>query len=230
VLAAAYHQVWWPPTHTVKHDDASLPVRHETSGNYLDPTTGELLPTWDQAVDAIGPQDEPQHVARFGERFDARGVIAGSRDANRCIGYLTKYLTKHVADCHRARTVAQHDHAERLADALRYEPCSPTCANWLRYGVQPKNPRPGLRPGHCKGKAHRREHLGYAGRRVLVSRKWSGKTLADRRHWLITTLGLPATDPARHTWEPVTPATPTTCPTPNASCTSSPTGNAGTPH
>ena len=188
VLAATYHQVWWPPTDTVKHDDASLPVWHEASGNYLDPATGEFLPTWDQALDAIGDADEPQHVARFGTRFDAQGVIAGSRDANRCIGYLTKYLTKHVADCHQARTPAQHEHAERLADALRYEPCSPTCANWLRYGVQPKNQRPGLRPGHCKGKAHRREHLGYAGRRVLVSRKWSGKTLADhradRRHWL----------------------------------------------
>ena len=209
VLAATYHQVWWPPARTVKHDDTNLPIWHEASGNYLDPGTGELLPTWDQALDAIGEADEPQHVARFGTRFDAQGVIAGSRNANRCIGYLTKYLTKHVANCHQARTPAQHEHAERLAEALRYEPCSPTCANWLRYGVQPKNPRPGLRPGHCKGKAHRREHLGYAGRRVLVSRKWSGKTLADhradRRHWLITTLGLPATDPARYTWEPVPP-------------------------
>jgi hypothetical protein len=75
-----------------------------------------------------------------------------------------------------------------------------------------QNPRPGLRPGHCQGKAHRREHLGYAGHRVLVSRKWSGKSLADhradRRHWLITTLGLPAIDPARYTWEPVTPGDP----------------------
>ena len=78
---------------------------------------------------------------------------------------------------------------DRLAEALRFEPCSPTCANWLRYGIQPKNPRPGLVPGACKGKAHRREHLGYAGRRVLVSRKWSGKTLADhrgdRKAWLM---------------------------------------------
>ena len=41
---------------------------------------------------------------------------------------------------------AQHGHAERLTDALRYEPCSLTCANWLRYGIQPKIPRPGLRP------------------------------------------------------------------------------------
>jgi hypothetical protein len=212
VLAATYHQVWWPPTDTVRHQDASLPIWHEASGNYLDPATGELLPTWDQALDSIGPGGEPLHVARFGQRFDAQGVIAGSRDANRCIGYLTKYLTKHVADCHQATTPAQHEHAERLADALCYEPCSPTCANWLRYGIQPRNPRPGLRPGHCKGKAHRREHLGYAGRRVLVSRKWSGKSLADhradRKEWLLATLGIPATDPGRYTWEPVTPSDP----------------------
>jgi hypothetical protein len=209
VLTATYHQVWWPPTHTVRHDDAHLPVWHEASGQYLDPVTGEFLPTWDDALDAIGPDDEPLHVARFGPRFDAQGVLAGSRDSARCIGYLTKYLTKHVADCHQAATDAQAAHADRLADALRYEPCSPTCANWLRYGVQPRNPREGMRPGRCTGKAHKREYLGYAGRRVLVSRKWSGKTLADhradRKAWLIMTLGLSATDPTRYAWEPVTP-------------------------
>ncbi|HUK68946.1 MAG TPA: replication initiator [Streptosporangiaceae bacterium] len=64
-------------------------------------------------------------------------------------GYLTKYLTKQVADCHLPETDAQRAHADRLAEALRYEPCSPTCANWLRYGIQPKNPRPGLVPGAC---------------------------------------------------------------------------------
>ena len=85
------------------------------------------------------------------QRFDAQGVLAGSRDASRCIGYLTKYLTKHLGDCHQASTDAQADHAARLADALRYEPCSPTCANWLRYGIQPKNARPGLRPGALQG-------------------------------------------------------------------------------
>ena len=123
-------------------------------------------------------------------------------------------------------------HADRLADALRFEPCSPTCANWLRYGIQPKNAKPGMRPGACKGKAHRREYLGYAGRRVLVSRKWSGKTLADhradRKNWLTETLGLPATDPdslhlgTRSAWRPG----------PHAyrrgdCCTSSPTASAG---
>ena len=65
----------------------------------------------------------------------------------------------------RPDTAAQEQHAARLLDALRYEPCSPTCANWLRYGIQPKNAREGMRPGCCKGKPHRAENLGYAGRR-----------------------------------------------------------------
>ena len=209
VIGATYHQVWWPATHTVRFDGDHLPVWDERKANYLDPETGEVLPTWDQALDAIGADNQPSHVARFGERFDAQGVLAGSKDAGRCIGYLTKYLTKHLGDCHKLGTDDQVRHADRLADALRWEPCSPACANWLRYGIQPKNPKPGLRPGACKGKAHRSEYLGYAGRRVLLSRKWSGKTLADhradRRNWLIQTLGLSATDPARYAWEPVAP-------------------------
>ena len=47
---------------------------------------------------------------------------------------------------------------------------------------------------------------------MLVSRKWSGKTLADhradRKDWLLKTLGVSATDPARYAWEPVGPADP----------------------
>jgi hypothetical protein len=108
--------------------------------------------------------------------------------------------------------LAQRAHANRLAEALRYEPCSPTCANWLRYGIQPKDPRPGLIPGACKGKAHRPEFCGYAGRRVLVSRKWSGKTLADhradRKAWLTETLGMEVPDPARYSWAQVLPGDP----------------------
>jgi hypothetical protein len=36
-------------------------------------------------------------------------------------------------------------------------------------------------PGHCTHKAHDRANLGLGGRRVLVSRKWTGKTLAGHR-------------------------------------------------
>jgi len=161
-------------------------------------------PDQDQALDAIGPNDDPLHISRFGTTFDAQGVLAGSKDANRCIRYLTKYLTKQVADCHQVDTDNQRAHMQRLADALRYEPCSPMCANWLRYGVQPKNARAGLIPSACKGKAHRPEHLGYAGRRVLVSRKTLTDHRGDRKAWLTETLGLEAPDSTQYTWHVVT--------------------------
>ncbi len=209
IIAGTYFQVWWP-TDDVKFDGERLPVWHDETG-YLDPDTGEVLPTWDQALDAIGPQDEPRHVVWFGPMYDAQGVLPGTKDAGRCIRYLTKYLTKHLSGCHTADTDAQRDHAARLAEALRYEPCSPRCANWLRYGIQPQGAKKGQRPGACRGKAHRPDNLGYAGRRVLVSRKWSGKTLADhradRKAWLLAMLGLPEPeDTGRYRWEQVGPS------------------------
>ena len=57
-------------------------------------------------------------MARFGPRFDAQGVLGGSKDAANP-GYLTKYLTKRVAECHAPETDAQRAHADRLAEALR---------------------------------------------------------------------------------------------------------------
>ena len=58
VIAATYHQVWWPSTDVVRYDGDELPVWDEDLGTYLDPATGEVLPTWDQALDAIGPHDD----------------------------------------------------------------------------------------------------------------------------------------------------------------------------
>jgi hypothetical protein len=46
---------------------------------------------------------------------------------------LTKYLTKQPRDCHELDTGTQLAHAGRLAEALRREPRSPACANWLCY-------------------------------------------------------------------------------------------------
>jgi hypothetical protein len=38
-----------------------------------------------------------------------------------------------------------------------------------------------MRPGWCGSKAHDRHHLGLGGRRVLVSRQWTGKTLTEHK-------------------------------------------------
>ncbi|SFK30913.1 hypothetical protein SAMN05216275_12216 [Streptosporangium canum] len=221
IAAATYHQVWWPSVETVVFEGDHLPVWTDRpehaepypdrqAGDYLDPVTGELLPTWEQALDRPDTDEEaePFHVLRFGVQVDVQGVLAGTPDADQCIRYLGKYLTKSVGDCHAPETETQRRHVQRLADVLRYEPCSPTCPNWLRYGVQPKNAKAGMRPGACRSKAHKPEHLGYAGRRVLVSRKWSGKTLRehkqDRRAWVMEVLGLTDERPAdQYAWRPV---------------------------
>src|ERR1035437_8617669 len=76
VLATTYHQVWWPSAGQVKHDDGNLPAWHEASGSYLNPATGKILPSWDDALDAIGEDDEPLHVARYGPPLHAQGVPA----------------------------------------------------------------------------------------------------------------------------------------------------------
>jgi hypothetical protein len=193
VAAATYHQVWWPTHDEPTYHPGGYPVWDESVGGYVDPDTGAVLPSWDDALDAIGDDDEPAHVVRFGPQVRVDGVVGNSADSQRCIGYLSKYLTKSLDECHSADTAAKRAHLDRMAEALRLEPCSPTCANWLAYGVQPNDPRPGLTPGHCKGKAHKRQTLGFGGRRVLVSRKWSGKNLADhradRRNYVLATLG-----------------------------------------
>nr|WP_131788022.1 replication initiator [Protofrankia symbiont of Coriaria ruscifolia] len=181
VAAATYHQVWWPACDRAVYSIDRLPVWDEQTGSYHDPDSGAALPSWDEALDALGDDAEPAHVVRFGVQVRADGVTANNANTGRLIGYLTKYLTKSLDACHAVDTDAQRAHVDRLADALRYEPCSPGCANWLLYGVQPKKPRAGLVPGLCKGKVHRRETLGFGGRRVLVSRKWSDKTLADHK-------------------------------------------------
>jgi hypothetical protein len=76
-------------------------------------------------------------------------------------------------------------------------------------------------PGLCKGKAHHPENLGYAGRRCLVSRKWSGRTLTEhrgeRRDHVLRVLGAvetkpeqttPESDPGRYTWQLLRPGDP----------------------
>lgn len=249
VTKATYLQTWWPAFDRVVYsDDPTELVGHASTGGgvgvpfwadgaYRDPHTGMALPTWQEALDdldaqhAAGADPTPAYVARFGTQVDIKGITAPSKDADRAIRYLTKYLTKSIADTYTPGTTgpdgdadegdvrdhfghgheyaaddydpaaldsgparwdaasvratamrARYEaHIDRLHREVRWLPCSPECANWLRYGVQPKDPCAGLTPGRCPKRAHDRENLGYSGRRVQVSRKWSGKTLAEHK-------------------------------------------------
>jgi hypothetical protein len=181
ITAATYHQVWWPHHDQLIYSGEQLPVWDTRTKAFTDPDTGAPLPTWEQACQEL---TQPAHVVRFGAQVHVKGILGGTEEAGRHIGYLTKYLTKGVsqaAGLTEHTTDAQRDHAQRLHTELQITPCSPSCAVWLLYGIQPKGARHSITPGRCKGKAHQAEHLGIAGRRVLVSRKWSNKTLDDHR-------------------------------------------------
>lgn len=181
ITAATYHQVWWPHHDQLIYGEEQLPVWNVRAKTFTDPDTGAPLPTWEQACEEL---TEPAHVVRFGTQVHVKGILGGTEEAGRHVGYLTKYLTKSVgqaAGLGEHATDAQRDHARRLHAELQITPCSPRCPVWLLYGIQPKGARHSMTPGRCKGKAHQAEHLGIAGRRVLVSRKWSNKTLDDHR-------------------------------------------------
>ncbi len=78
------------------------PVWDETSAAYVDPKTREPLPTSDQALADLDDRTTPtrRYVARLGtiDPREIKGVEAGTRDAERCIRYVTKYVTKGLGD------------------------------------------------------------------------------------------------------------------------------------
>jgi hypothetical protein len=178
VTAATYHQVWWPHHDHPVYTDGRVPVWEPTLKAFIDPDTRQPLTPWDEALEEV---QQPAHVVAFGRQVHSKGILGGTDDAGRHIGYLTKYLVKSVTEIVTPNTDAQHRHADRLHAELSITPCSPRCAVWLLYGIQPHGVTSRTMPGRCKSRAHRRSTLGLPGRRVLVSRKWSGKTLADHR-------------------------------------------------
>jgi hypothetical protein len=224
ITAATYHQVWWPPHDDLVYSEDRLPVWDPRAKAFTDPDTHAPLPSWEQACEEL---TEPTHVVRFGTQMHVKGILGGTEEAGRHIGYLTKYLAKSVgqaAGFGETATDRQRDHASRLHAELQATPCSPRCPVWLRYGIQPKSARHSMTPGQCKGNAHKLEYLGIAGRRVLVSRKWSNKTLDDHRaergefvRQLLEAAGIQpthGTEGGPYVWERTAPADPDVPPRP----------------
>jgi hypothetical protein len=218
VISAIYFQLWWPRHDRPVYEDGRLPYWDADARTFRDPGTGAKLTTWDEAMAALNdPDAEPAYVARFGVQSDtkpARGVLGGTPEAERHIGYITKYMTKAVSDTLHADTVAQQRHHDRLHEELQHTPCSPRCPVWLRFGVVPQGATRRSESAVCKGKLHNREYLGLPGRRVLVSRRWTGKKLADHRNDRMrfvkqlledAGLGRPAPAPGRYVWLKVEP-------------------------
>jgi hypothetical protein len=214
VTAATYRAIWWPPLDRVYYRNPdSMPTWHDEFGGLIDEASGELLPTWDQALDQAEQTDtNPVHVLTFGQQVDIKGIIGGTEKTRKAIGYLCKYLTKNTAETYLPNNPDTLDqvapgylaHIARLHQELETLPCSEECGNWVRYGITPRHAGPDLTPGMCSSKAHDPEHLGLGGRRVLASRHWTGKTLTEHRadraavvREVLQAAGMDATDAGR---------------------------------
>ncbi|MFC9436734.1 replication initiator [Nocardia sp. NPDC057030] len=185
VTEATNHRVWWPHFDQEVYTGDNMPIWDEDKATFLDPRTHRPLTSWDEALDTMDTVDdlEPAHTMRFGVQVDPRhiqGMTPGEK-ADRTIAYVTKYLTKSIAEIVEPQSVRAAIHYDRLHAELAHTPCSPRCAVWLRHGIVPKGATAKTKPGRCRGKAHRRDTLGLPGRRVLVSRRWTGKTLPDHK-------------------------------------------------
>ena len=88
ITAATYHQVWWPAHDQLLYGEDRLPVWDTRARAFADPDTGAPLPTWDQAGEEL---TEPAHVVRFGAQVHVKGILGGTEEAGRHVGYLTKY-------------------------------------------------------------------------------------------------------------------------------------------
>jgi hypothetical protein len=99
VVAATDFALWWPAFDQAVYVER-LPEWTGPEHGYADPDTGELLPTWQQALDALDadPDASPAHVMRFGIQLDLQGVIP--EHAEQAIRYLAKYLTKAIGETH----------------------------------------------------------------------------------------------------------------------------------
>ncbi|WP_344843230.1 replication initiator [Nonomuraea dietziae] len=224
-----------PPPHTTRcgglkliassFDGETLPVWEDEVG-YLDPRTGEVLRD-------LGPSPRRPHrrgrralhVLTFGDQVDAKGVLAGTPNADQVIRLPVQ--VPHQVDRRDLRPGQPAPEGSRRPDGGRpaLRAVLAHLPELARYGVQPKGAKPGQAPGQCRGKGHKPEHLGYPGRRVLVSRKWSNKTLtehrADRRAWVLETPR--SFGNRRHRPEPLHLATdPTRRPRPSAARTTAP--------
>ncbi|MEV0080460.1 replication initiator [Nocardia neocaledoniensis] len=183
VTAATYVNIWWPHFDRPVYGDGNMPVWDYDAGTFADPRTGRPLTYWDDALAVLDSVDEldPAHTLKFGGQTDAQQIIADSKGMDRGVRYLTKYLTKSLGELLTPTSRRVAEHYDRLHAELCVTPCSPRCGVWLLYGIVPKGASEKTQPGKCKGNAHRRDTLGLPGRRVLVSVKWTGKTVPDHK-------------------------------------------------
>lgn len=153
-------------------------------GRYID-RDGLVLPTVHEASAEV---TEPWHVARFGDQHDYQGFTADDPEFAVRVFYTTKYASKSAGDVLDAESgsARYRRHIERLHALLAVTPCCSECELWVLYGCTPDGigedgPSARSVTGRCNRRAHKPEHVGVIGRRIITSRQWVGYTLPELR-------------------------------------------------
>jgi hypothetical protein len=89
ITAATYHQIWWPPHDHLVYGGDRVPVWDARTKAFTDPDTGAPLPAWEQACEQL---TEPAHIVRFGTQIHVKGILGGTEEAGRHIGYFACLL------------------------------------------------------------------------------------------------------------------------------------------
>src|SRR6185312_12871793 len=53
IAAATYHQVWWPAHDDIKYSGSNVPRWNDDAHGFVDPDTGQSLPTFDDAAEQL---------------------------------------------------------------------------------------------------------------------------------------------------------------------------------
>ena len=182
VTRGTYFQLWWPSFDVPLYVHRSLVF---LDGIYCDPDTHQELKTWEQALAELDQDTDarPAHVMRLGAQVDVKGILAVSADADRTIGYLTKYLAKSMAapmgDGQESGSAAAK-HQDRLAAEVRWLPCTPGWGTGCGSGSSPRTPVLGCAPGHARPRLRIVSTSGWAG-----EGSWSAGSGPARR-WTCT--------------------------------------------
>jgi len=182
VTRGTYFQLWWPSFDVPLYVHRSLVF---LDGIYCDPDTHQELKTWEQALAELDQDTDarPAHVMRLGAQVDVKGILAVSADADRTIGYLTKYLAKSMAapmgDGQESGSAAAK-HQDRLAAEVRWLPCTPGWGTGCGSGSSPRTPVLGCAPGHARPRLTIVSTSGWAG-----EGSWSAGSGPARR-WTCT--------------------------------------------
>ena len=185
VVGATYLQVWWPSFDTPVY----VHRRPRWDGHdYVDPDTGRA------PADLAGSPrpGRPRHPRARGAVREAARHGWDRRPIGRCgPGDPVSDEVPHQVHRRRLHTRPTMTTRHPIPAIWRTSTgCMPSCStcpavSGARTGSatasNPWMPDLAWLPGRCGGKAHDRDNLGLGGRRVLVSRQWSGKTLAEHR-------------------------------------------------